>query len=561
MKLSARMLATLVVVLSMAPMPLLHGEGPTSSTSKASGALASSIAPQGPGVQPVTSTPVPHRRHRAPKAELFLGYSRFGTSSNNTVAGNRMVGLNGGSASIAFNFNRYLGIVGDFGGYDDSQVQLTGTGASQPIVINSSGTAYTYLFGPRLSFRNDSRFTPFVQVLAGGVHASAVTASNCTGAACVVLPVQSSFAFTGGGGLDIRLTHHVSIRAVQAEYMMTRFDGVANGVSTGTSASQNDLRLSSGLLFGFGGGRERLPVALSCIVQPGTVYPGDLVTATATATNLNPKRKVFYSWTTSGSGGAVDGAEATATIKTAGLAPGTNTVSGHVSQGKRPGEEAGCTTEFTVKPFDPPTVACSASPSSVSPGDGATITAQASSPQNRPLSYSYTASAGTVTGTTSTASLSTSGVAPGTITVTCNVVDDLGKSASATTTVSVNAPVAAVVAPQPSTLCAISFERDHKRPVRVDNEAKACLDDIALQLQRESAGKLVIVGNYGDGEKPKMAAERAINERRYLTEEKGVDGGRIEPRVGTASGRTATNTFVPVGATFDESNSTVISQP
>jgi len=539
MRLIAGMFATLAIASVVAPMLLL---------------------PEGAKAQTVATAPVPRaRHHKVPRAELFLGYSRFGTFSNNTVAGNRMVGLNGGSASIAFNFNRYLGIVGDFGGYDDSQLQLTGTGVNQPIVANSSGTAYTYLFGPRLSFRNETRLTPFVQVLAGGVHASAVTVNGCAGTGCTVLPVQSSFALTGGGGLDIRLTHHISIRAVQAEYMLTRFPGVANGVATGTSASQNDLRLSTGLLFGFGGREPRLPVQLSCSVQPATVFPGDPVTATSTATNLNPKRKVIYSWTTSG--GVVTGADASAAISTAGLAPGSYTVSGHVSQGDHIDEQAGCTAGFTVQPFDPPTISCSASPSSVMPGDGATITAQATSPQNRPLTYSYTASAGSVTGTSSTASLSTSGVAPGTITVTCNAVDDLGKSASATTTVTVNTPVATIVAPQTSTLCTISFERDHKRPARVDNEAKACLDDIALQMQRESTGKLVIVGNYADRETPKIAAARAINERRYLTEEKGVDAARIDPRVGAATGRTATNTFVPAGATFNETDSTPVPQP
>jgi hypothetical protein len=469
-----------------------------------------------------------------------------------------MVGLNGGSASVAFNFSRYLGIVGDFGGYDDSQLQLTGTGVNQPLVVNSGGTAYNYLFGPRLSFRNDSRFTPFAQVLVGGVYASAVTVNNCAGASCAVLPVQSSFAFTGGGGLDIRLTHHISIRAVQAEYMLTRFQGVASGVSTGVSASQNDLRLSSGLLFAFGGRQPMPPVQLACSLQPETVFSGDPVTATGTTTNLNPKRKVVYSWTASG--GVVSGTDSTAAISTARLAPGSYTVSGHVSQGDHVDEQAGCTTGFTVQPFDPPTVACSASPTSVMSGDSATITAQATSPQNRSLSYSYTASAGSITGTTSSASLSTSGASSGTIAVTCNVVDDLGKTATATTSVSVDAPPAAA-APQPSTLCAISFERDRERPVRVDNEAKACLDDIALQLQRESAGKLVIVGNYGNGETPKIAAERAINERRYLTEEKGIDAGRIEPRVGSTSGRTATNTFVPVGATYNQGDSTAIPQP
>ncbi|MDQ2840257.1 MAG: hypothetical protein M3Y72_04295 [Acidobacteriota bacterium] len=517
------------------------------------------LLPEAAAAQKAGNAPLPQARHiETPKVEVFLGYSRFGTASNSTVKGNRMVGLNGGSASVAFNVNRYLGIVGDFGGYDDSQLQLTGTGANQPLDVNSSGTAYTYLFGPRLSYRNQTRFTPFAQVLAGGVHASAVTVNNCAGAGCAVLPVQSSFALTGGGGLDIRLTHHISIRAVQAEYMLTRFPDVAVGVSTGSSASQNDLRLSSGLLFGFGGRKALPPVQLACSVQPATVFSGDPVTATATATNLNPKRKVIYSWTTSG--GVVSGTDSTAAISTTGLAPGSYTVSGHVSQGDHVDEQAGCTAEFTVQPFDPPTVACSASPSSVMPGDSATITAQATSPQNRPLSYSYTASAGAIGGTGPSANLSTSGVAPGTIAVTCNVVDDLGKTATATTNVSVNAPPVSV-APQPSNLCAISFERDRKRPVRVDNEAKACLDDIALQLQRESTGKLVMVGNYGNGETSKMAAERAMNERRYLTEEKGIDAARIEPRVGSASGRTVTNTFVPLGAIYNQGDSTAIPQP
>ena len=553
MKLSARILATVIAIVSIAPMPLLHGEDAAGSPEKATKGLPSSIVPNGPGVQTMTSTPVPHRRHRTPKAEVFLGYSRFGTGSNNTVAGNRMVGLNGGSASIEFNFNRYIGLVGDFGGYDDSQVQLTGTGVNQPIVVNSSGTAYTYLFGPRLSFRNDTRFTPFVQVLAGGVHASAVTATNCAGAACVVLPVQSSFAMTGGGGLDIRITRHVGIRAVQAEYMMTRFDSIP----AGGSSSQNDLRLSSGLLFSFGGGMPEPPVGLTCSVQPAAGFAGDPLTVTAMAMNLNPKRKAIYSW--SASGGVVGGTDATASVNTKGLAPGSYTISGHVTEGSHVDQQASCTASFTIESPAPPTVSCTASPSTVMPGDMSTITAQGMSAQNRPLSYSYSATAGVITGSTASASLNTSGVAPGDITVTCNVVDDLGKTASANTVVTVAAPpTVAAVAPQTSALCAVSFERDRRRPERVDNEAKGCLDDVALQLQRESAGRLVIVGNYSSDEKPKAGAERSLNVRQYLTEEKGIDAGRIDVRVGTASGRTASDVFVPSGATYSDDTTTPV---
>ena len=522
MKLNARVLAPLAIALFLTPALSLQAQNTVN-----------------PSIRSI----------EYPKVELFLGYTHLGTVSNDTVPGNRMVGLHGGSASVAFNLNRYVGLVADIGGYDDSQLQLTGNGANEPLVVNSSGTAYTFLFGPRLSFRNSTRFTPFAQVLVGGVRATDVTISGCTGTGCAPLPTQTALAMTAGGGLDIRLTRHFSIRAVQAEYMMTRFADVAVG-STGDATTQNDLRLSSGLLFGFGGAQP-LPVQLACSVEPASGYPGDPLTVTATATNLNPKRHTTYSWNTNG--GTVSGSEASAAIATTGIAPGTYAVTGHVSQGSHIAERASCTASFTVQPFAPPTISCSADPSTVNPGDPATITAMAVSPQNRPLTYSYSATAGTVSGNTGTATLNTTGAAAGPITVTCSAVDDLGKSVSADTTVTVSAPPQAA-APMTRNLCVVSFERDHKRPERVDNEAKGCLDDIALSLQRESTAHLVIVGNYADGEQPASAAQRSTNVRKYLVNEKGIDPSRIDARVGTNSGRTVTNVFVPDGATYNDSD-------
>src|ERR1019366_9174313 len=124
--------------------------------------------------------------------------------------------------------------------------------------------------------------------------------------------------------------------------------------------------------------------------------------------------------------------------------------------------------------------------------------------------------------------LSTTGAAIGTVTVTCNLVDDKGQSASSKTSVTV-APVAVAPRPQTSELCSIRFERDAHRPSRVDNEAKACLDEIALNLQQSSDAKLAIVGNAGSHERgiKKLAAERAVNTKAYLVKEKGVESSRI----------------------------------
>src|SRR5580658_6063561 len=143
-------------------------------------------------VSTVASSPVPpqdnagsigamHRWDDAegytPKVEWFLGYSFWRATP--TSNGNRIGYLHGGSTSVAYNLNRYVGLVADFGGYDNSRVTLFTPTTSD--TFDSNGSAYTYLFGPRFSYRAYERFTPFAQALFGGTHASSVTISGCTG--------------------------------------------------------------------------------------------------------------------------------------------------------------------------------------------------------------------------------------------------------------------------------------------------------------------------------------------------------------------------------------------
>ena len=87
-----------------------------------------------------------------------------------------------------------------------------------------------------------------------------------------------------------------------------------------------------------------------------------------------------------------------------------------------------------------PTSSCVASPSTVSPGDSSTISSLAMSAGGLALTYSYSATAGIIAGGSPTATLVTTGVAPGTITVTCTVVDSVGNMVSANTKVVVAAP-------------------------------------------------------------------------------------------------------------------------
>jgi hypothetical protein len=357
------------------------------------------------------------------------------------------------------------------------------------------------------------------------------------------------------------LGNHLAIRPIEADF---HFSDVNYGPQlaplslTGGVGKITAVRLSAGLVYRFGAVSPSRPADLGCVVQPVSVYPGDPITVTSQVINLDSSRKggPTYTWSTNG-GRVTDSGNGGATIATSGVAPGDYILKGRVSEGSGANKQAECTASFRVMAYTPPTITCTADPSSVQPGAYSTITAVARSPQNRPLNYSFGTSAGQITANGATATLATAEVQPGPVTVSCNAVDDRGNAASSIATVTVvSPPPPAAPAPVAQKMCSISFERDRKRPVRVDNEAKACLDDIALELGREPNAELVIVGKHDPQESADAAAERTLNEKQYLTDEKGIDPRRIEVRTGETVDRTVDNFLVPPGATWDAGGTT-----
>ena len=96
----------------------------------------------------------------------------------------------------------------------------------------------------------------------------------------------------------------------------------------------------------------------------------------------------------------------------------------------------------------------------------------------------------------------------------------------------------------------------------MDNEAKACLDDIALNMQRSADAKLAVVGNAASTEKAgsKAAASRAVNAKDYLVTEKGIDASRISVYTGSQDGQTVSSTIIPTGATLDQTGLTAVDE-
>jgi opacity protein-like surface antigen len=164
----------------------------------------------------------------ASKFELYGGFSyiHFNVSANLPgVAASATYNAYGGGAQLEYNATHWLGGVADLAGYG---AFATSNGAL-------IGGAFTYLFGPRVNFRR-SKVTPFAQALFGGI---------ATTDGIGVSGPQNSFAMTAGGGVDFKLTPHVSLRPIQIEYLMTR---LPNGLNN----REDNLRIGAGIILHLG---------------------------------------------------------------------------------------------------------------------------------------------------------------------------------------------------------------------------------------------------------------------------------------------------------------------
>jgi hypothetical protein len=291
-------------------------------------------------------------------------------------------------------------------------------------------------------------------------------------------------------------------------------------------------------------------------VSPTDVWAGDPVTATMSTQNFNPKHTINYGW--SSSGAKVSGTSTTGNVDTAGLAPGTYTVTGTATDPKeKKNNVASCNASFTVKQPHPPTASCSASPDTVKPGEPSTVSMSVNNPDNFPLTYAWASNAGRISGSGTTASLDTTSANPGsTVTATGTVTDSRGLSATCNASVNVLAPP--VTASEVSEIGECKF-MDPKRPWRVDNTCKAILDDVAMRIQREPNGKFVIVGYTDEQEsmtETQLGAQRAVNMKYYLVNGEGgsqIDAARVDVRTsGTVKEKGAKIYFVPSGATLTE---------
>ena len=486
-----------------------------------------------------SSSALAQEKQPVPKYDIFAGYQWLNPGGNIPGGPDGMGGIlpfklpsmgKGGGLAFGYNFHPNFALEGDIG-----------------LNLKDQFDVSTYSIGPRFTWRGEG-INFFAHTLLGDNHlTSPVGARNGIGAIL-------------GGGIDLPIVRRISFRLIEADYQWARQNYASIVPSNQPDlrhASFEGARLRTGVVFNFGGEPE-VPPSATCSVDHAEVMQGEPVAATVQTSNFNPKHPLTYSWTANG--GNVSGKDTTATIDTKGVAGGNYTVTAHVTDPKnKKNGEATCTANYTVKepPKNPPTMSCSASPTSLQTGGTATITCTCTSPDGVPVNVAgWSATGGTVAGSGNTGTLNTTGASPGQITVSATCTDSRGLTANSSAQVTVENPPPPP--PKASKLSQCDFP-NVKKPWRVDNTCKAILDDVALRLQQEPDAKLVIVGNADPSEKRKnLAAERAVDSKAYLSggeAKQAIDASRIETRTGNGGTKTAEYWVVPAGASFDSAGS------
>jgi hypothetical protein len=208
-----------------------------------------------------------------PRQEVYLGYDFLRANSATNVPA---FSMNGGGGQYSLNVNSWLGFVADiyavhngnvFGGFTDPSTGIHYPGGK------IDNTIAFYQFGPRVYVRHWSRMAPFFEMLlgAGSFHTSVpvklsqpieiptpLSTNVCTTnpGVCNVLSVtnlraqtsQTPFSYALGGGLDLKMSHRLSFRPIQADLQYTRLQNLRSLYDK----SQYNFRYSTGFIFTFG---------------------------------------------------------------------------------------------------------------------------------------------------------------------------------------------------------------------------------------------------------------------------------------------------------------------
>ena len=169
-----------------------------------------------------------------PKNEVFVGYSYISADINTLTINPGRTGIQGVNVEYTRNINKLIGITADFSGHIKRHSFTTNT-----VEFQRNREQYNFLGGLQFKARNKTRVTPFAHALSGVGLFRGFSAILAPSGNTFFFDDAKSFAMVFGGGVDIRASKRITIRAIQADYNPTFFG----------QGRQDNFRLSFGVVF------------------------------------------------------------------------------------------------------------------------------------------------------------------------------------------------------------------------------------------------------------------------------------------------------------------------
>lgn len=170
------------------------------------------------------------RTYTTPKFELSGGYAYRTYYSTDGAT----LGMNGWYGSFDDNLKRWIGLTAEAVGVGKNEGSLYG-----------DTHIYTFLVGPQIYPLTHRKLTPFGQVLIGvGYYRNVVPPFGDYPGKTTTSTVR---AWQGGGGLDLKVSEHWSVRLVQVDFGSANFFP-----NTSSYVNRSMHRVSVGVVYHFG---------------------------------------------------------------------------------------------------------------------------------------------------------------------------------------------------------------------------------------------------------------------------------------------------------------------
>ena len=184
--------------------------------------------------------PVSSAAQATPRAEFSAGWRLLHATVVSDEGGETFPA--GWYADIAVNVTDAIALVGDVAGaYKTHEESISEGGVRVDASVDEK--VHTFMGGARFSSRRNARITPFAQVLAGVARVDIrLEGSGTFGGQTINFDESESeneFAFEAGGGVNLRLTDAIGVRAYGSYIRIGAEDG------------GNGFRFGAGLVFPF----------------------------------------------------------------------------------------------------------------------------------------------------------------------------------------------------------------------------------------------------------------------------------------------------------------------